>query len=136
MKNFRFQVFTKILKIWTIYLQTPLSGKGQDHRKGVETFLQQFRNIFETISNGLGVGTGIFFSIFLSINTPPRGAKRPWGAAEGGAGVFIDKNIEKRSLCPPQGHWKLFQKCFKIVAKMSHPLFLWSCPFPDLCMLS
>ena len=69
--------------------------RGKGIEKGADTFLKQFWYIFETISNGPGVGLGIYFSILLIINTPPRGAERPWGAAEGGAGVFIIKNIEK-----------------------------------------
>ena len=62
--------------------------------------------------------------------TPGRGSA-PGAPPKAALGYLLIKILKKRSLCPPQGHWKLFQKCFKIVAKMSHPLFLWSCPFPE-----
>ena len=72
-----------------------------------------------TISNGPGVGTGIFFSyIFVKKNS------------KAALGYLFTKILKKRSLCPSQGHWKFFQKCFEIIAKMSHPLFLWSCSYP------
>ncbi len=66
-----------------------VGNHGQDRGKTIvkvdEAFLKQFVNIFETISNGPRVGTGVFFSILGLINT-----KRSWDAAEGDAGVFIN----------------------------------------------
>ena len=59
----------------------------------------------------LGWAQGSFFHFFL-IDTPPRGAKRPWGAAEGGAGVLIAKNIKKKIPVPTPGPLEIVSKMF------------------------
>ncbi len=56
--------------IWMFFSIIQESGKTIE--KADETFLQEF---WKKISNGPGVGTGLF-SIFLSMKTPPRGVKR------------------------------------------------------------
>ncbi len=135
----KYQVFSifivfsmKIVKFYLMptLLQIVFSGKGKTIEEMDETFLQQLKNFFETMSNALGWAQGSFLFFIIFVNKYHSAA---FGGAPGWVGYLLAKLLKKDPCAHPRALGNcLFPKCFKMVAKMSHPLFLWSCPFPDV----